>query len=161
MNFFDRQSIPESLLKDRAQAENRPRSRKECHFGDGQGKSYKDNSDNDSDSDSISESDKDNGFEKDARTLRDYSFISFDTNQTFGMHALVQLATRKWLETNGQLELWKQRYIKNLSAEFPTEEYKNWTYCKALFPYAKSAVIQRPKGKESLKKWALLLYNAA
>ncbi|KAL9062882.1 MAG: hypothetical protein Q9161_009717 [Pseudevernia consocians] len=102
MSFFDRQGIPESLVRDRAQAENGPGSREEPYSGDGQGNSNED--DSDSDSDSISESDKDNKFEKDIRILRDYSFISFDTNQTFEMHSLVQLATRKWLEANRQLE---------------------------------------------------------
>ena len=121
MSFFDRQGIPKSLVRDRAQAENRPGNREEPHSGDGQGNSNED--DSDSDSDSISESDKNNEFEKDVRILRVYSFISFDTNQTFEMHSLVQLATRKWLEVNGQLEVWKQCYIKNLSAEFPTGEH--------------------------------------
>ena len=51
------------------------------------------------------------------QTLRDYLFVSVDTDRTFEMHALVQLAMRKWLEANGQLEAWKQRYIKNLSVQ--------------------------------------------
>ena len=157
MSFFDRQGIPESLVRDRAQAEN---GREEPHSGDGQGSSNEDDSDSNSDSDSISESDKDNEFEKDVRILRDYSFISFDTNQTFEMHSLVQLATRKWLKANGQLEVWKQCYIKNLSAKFPTGEHENWTDCQALFPHVNSAVKQRSKGEESLE-WASLMHNAA
>ena len=161
MSFFDRQGIPESLVRDRAQAENGPGSREEPYSGDGQGNSNEDDSDIDSDSDSISESDKDNEFEKDVRILRDYSFISYDTNQTFEMHSLVQLATRKWLKANGQLEVWKQCYTKNLSAKFPTEEHENWIECQALFPHVKSAVTQRPKGEESLREWASLLHNAA
>ena len=159
MSFFDRQGIPKSLVRDRAQAENGPESREEPHSGDGQGNSNED--DSDSDSDSISESDKDNKFEKDIRILRDYSFISFDTNQTFEMHSLVQLATRKWLEANRQLEVWKQCYIKNLSAKFPTGGHENWTDCQALFPHVNSAVTQRPKGWESLREWASLMHNAA
>ena len=160
MSFFDRQSIPESLLKDRAQAEKGPRSRNERYPSDGQRNSNEDNNNSDSDSGSMSEPDKDDEFEKDVRMLRDYLFISFDTNQTFEMHALVQLATRKWLEANKELETWKQRYIKNLSAEFPTGEHENWTYCRALFPHAKSAIMQRPRGEESLREWASLLHNA-
>ena len=30
-----------------------------------------------------------------------------------------------------------------------------------LFPHTKSALAQQPEGKESLKEWALLLYNTA
>ena len=161
MSFFDRQGIPESLVRDRAQAENGPGSREEPHSGDGQGNSNEDDSNSDSDSDSISKLDKDNEFEKDVRILRDYSFISFDTNQTFEMHSLVQLATRKWLEANRQLEVWKQCYIKHLSAKFPIGEHENWTDCQALFPHVNSAVTQRPKGEESLREWASLMHNVA
>ena len=73
----------------------------------------------------------------------------------------MQLATRKWLEANGQLEVWKQCYIENLSDEFPTGEYENWTYCRALFPHARLAVTQRPKAEGLLREWASLLYRAA
>ena len=73
MSFFDRQGIPESLVRDRAQAENGPGSREEPYSDDGQGNSNGD--DSDSDSDSISESDKNNEFVKDVRILRDYSFL--------------------------------------------------------------------------------------
>lgn len=152
MSFFDRQSIPESLLRDRA--ENETENRRSDHK---QGNSDKD----DRSSVSKSESDEDKEFEKDLQILRDYSFIYFEPNQTFKMHALVQLAMRRWLEANGQLEAWKQRYIKNLSAKFPTGEYENWSHCRALFPHAKSAIVQRPKGKESLKVWSSLLLNIA
>ena len=59
-------------------------------------------------------------FEDDIMTLRNYSFISVNTdNATFGMQRLVQLATRQWLEEHGQLERWKQQYIKSLCVELP------------------------------------------
>ena len=111
--------------------------------------------------DDASECSKDDRFEDDVQTLRDYSFLSVGTDRTFEMHALVQLATRKWLEANRKLEQWKQCYIKNLSAKFSTGEHENWTYCQAHFPHAKSAITQRPKAKGSLREWASLLYHAA
>lgn len=77
------------------------------------------------------------------------------------MHGLVQLATQKWLEAHDQLERWKQRYIKNLRAVFPTGEHENWAKCQLLFPHAKSATAQRPDGEDSLREWASVLYNAA
>ena len=80
MSFFDRQGIPESLVRDGAQAENRPGSRKEPHSGDGQGNSNEDNSD--SNSNSILESDKENKFEKDIRILQDYLFRNAFTGAT-------------------------------------------------------------------------------
>ena len=77
------------------------------------------------------------------------------------MHGLVQLATRKWLEGQGQLEGWRQQYIKNLCMEFPAGYYENWPKCQAYFPHAKSVLLQQPEGEESLREWALILYNAA
>ncbi|KAI4251755.1 MAG: hypothetical protein L6R42_008244, partial [Xanthoria sp. 1 TBL-2021] len=153
MSFFDRQGIPEALLRTRAGSGNGHGSQEERDEHDIEEKGEDDN-------DRVSEC-SDDEFEDDMQILRDYSFVSIDTNQTFEMHSLVQLATRKWLEANGQLEAWKQRYIQNLSAEFPTGEHENWTQCQVLFPHAKSAVTQRPSGDRSLRQWASLLHNAA
>src|SRR5204862_2646302 len=100
-------------------------------------------------------------FEDDIQVLRDYSFISSTGAAAFEMHGLVQLAMRKWLEAHGQLERWKQQYIKNLCEEFPPGNYENWEKCLALFPHAKAAVMQQPKREDSLREWATLLYNAA
>ena len=155
MSFFDRQGIPEALVRKRAESGNGHGSQEECDEYNSSREEEEDNEDN------TSECSDDDGFEDDVQTLRDYSFLSVGTDRTFEMHALVQLATRKWLEANRKLEQWKQCYIKNLSAEFPTGEHENWTYCQALFPHAKSAVIQRPKAEGSLREWASLLYHAA
>ena len=93
--------------------------------------------------------------------LRNHSFLFVETDQTFAMHALVQLATCRWLAAHGQIEQWKQLYIKNLAAEFLSGEKENRSSCQALFPHAKSAAIQRPSDDESLRAWASLLQNAA
>jgi tetratricopeptide (TPR) repeat protein len=104
----------------------------------------------------------DDEFEDDVLALRDYSFITVTRDaKTFEMHSLVQLATRTWLESEGQLDKWRGQFISNLCAELPTGEYKNWEKCEALFPHARAALAQRPKDKESLAEWALLLYKAA
>jgi tetratricopeptide (TPR) repeat protein len=104
----------------------------------------------------------DDSFEEDVLVLRDYSFITVtrDVN-TFEMHNLVQLATRMWLENQGQVERWKKQFISRLCAELPTGEHENREKCQALFPHARAALAQRPEDKESLKEWALLLYKAA
>ena len=154
MSFFDRQGIPEVLIRNRAEIGNGHRSQEKPDKHDGR-EEEEDNEDN------TSECTENDGFEDDVQTLRDYSFLSVGTDRTFEMHGLVQLATRKWLEANGKLEQWKQCYIKNLSAEFPNGEYENWSYCRALFPHAKSAITQRPEAEGSLREWASLLYNAA
>lgn len=101
-------------------------------------------------------------FEQDVVTLRDYSFITATKDkETLEMHSLIQLATRTWLENQGQLDKWREQFISNLSAELPIGEHENWEKCKTLFPHARVAMTQRPKGEEMLKKWASLLYKAA
>lgn len=159
MSFFDRQGIPEALVRKRAESGNGHGSQEELDERDG--REEEEEEEEEDNEDNVSECSEDDGFEDDVQTLRDYSFLSVGTDRTFEMHALVQLATRKWLEANGTLEQWKQCYIKNLSAEFPTGEHENWTYCQTLFPHVKSAVTQRPKAKGSLRDWASLLHNAA
>jgi tetratricopeptide (TPR) repeat protein len=104
----------------------------------------------------------DDGFEDDVLALRDYSFVTVTTDaSTFEMHSLVQLATRTWLESEGQLDRWRERFISNLCTELPTGEHENREKCQALFPHAQAALAQRPKSRESLEEWALLLYKAA
>ena len=174
MSFFDRQGIPEALVRKRAASnydhrEEDPKRKdktgeEERQEGEGEGEGdeeKEEDEEEEEDNDSVSGCSEDDGFEDDVQTLRNYLFLSVGADRTFEMHALVQLATRKWLEANRQLEQWKQCYIKNLSAEFPTGGHENWTYCQTLFPHAKSAVIQRPKAEGSLREWASLLYNAA
>jgi hypothetical protein len=152
MSFFDRQGIPEALVRGQSGTGNR-------HKGVGAISAGCENSDSDN---SESEASVDDGFKEDILTLRSYSFIALTTDKTtFDMHRLVQLATRKWLEGQGQLETWKEQYINNLCKAFLTGVYKNWAQCQALFPHAKSALSQPPKSKESRRQWALLLYNAA
>jgi tetratricopeptide (TPR) repeat protein len=152
MSFFDRQGIPESLLQRKDEEENK---HKDSETANRDTEEY--------DEDEIeSEFSLTDDFEDDILILKNYSFIfvNIDTT-TFGMHRLVQLATREWLKLHSQLEKWRQRFIKNLCAEFPSGEYENWSKCGSLFPHAKSAMAQKPEQKDSLIQWALLLYNAA
>jgi tetratricopeptide (TPR) repeat protein len=108
-----------------------------------------------------STTDNDN-FEDDVLTLRDYSFITVTKEaNTFEMHNLVQLATRTWLGTQGQLHKWQARFISNLCVEMPTGQHENWQKWQVLFPHAKAALAQRPQDKDSLRKWALVLYQAS
>ena len=151
MSFFDHQGIPEALLRNQTKQGNAGQAQR--------GRSG--NDDTDDDEDSESQSSVSDEFEDDVLALRNYSFIFVNKDTTtFEMHGLVQIATRKWLEANGQLEKWKQQYIKNHYVEFPTGEFQNWKKCQALFPHAKSAATQRPEEQVSLIEWASLLYKA-
>ncbi|RJE21950.1 Kinesin light chain, partial [Aspergillus sclerotialis] len=144
MSFFDRQGIPEALLRDESRQGNAEPS------------------DGDDTSDSESPSSVSDEFNDDILILRRYSLISVNIDRiTFNMHSLVQLATRRWLEVNGELERWKRQYIRNLNAEFPTGEYENWAQYQVLYPHAKSAARQRPQERDPLLEWAAVLYKAA
>jgi hypothetical protein len=152
MSFFDRQGIPDTLLQNRSQqTETAISNYVDTDTG------YSDN-----DEDGTSKSSVSDGFEEDVSVLRNYLFISVNTNGTsFEMHGLVQLAMRKWLEAHGQIERWKHQFIKNLDVEFPTGEYENWERCQALFPHAQSAASQKPKEQDSLIDWTSVLYKGA
>ncbi|KAH8722859.1 P-loop containing nucleoside triphosphate hydrolase protein [Phaeosphaeriaceae sp. PMI808] len=152
MSFYDRQGIPDTLLRDHPEEET---ARQDQNERDGSYQVWEDEGASQS-------SASDDKFEDDILTLRDYSFISVNADgATFEMHGLVQLATRKWLEVHDRLEQWKQRFVSNLCAAFPTGDYENWAVCQALFPHAKSAAAQRPEREDSLRDWASLLYKAA
>ncbi|MCJ1251979.1 hypothetical protein MMC30_009217 [Trapelia coarctata] len=162
MSLFDRQGISEALVRNRVeiktsnqfQHKRRPRAiRYIIRVFDRNSKSQEAHEENSEHADE---------FENDLLMLRNYSFISVTEDRTtFEMHALVQLAMRKWLEASGQLEKWRQQFVRNLCAEFPTGEYENWERCQALFPHAKSAAAQQPEGQRSLRDWASILYKAA
>ena len=93
MSFFDRQGIPQAVIRKRTETGNVY----DDDWSDGRHK-------NDDEASEISNGD---GFEDDIQMLRDYSFISIGVDTTaFEIHGLVQLATRKWLEAHGQLERW-------------------------------------------------------
>lgn len=144
MSFFDRQGIPETILRDQ--------------------RSQDTNTGMIEDSSSEEEEDRvaDLSFEDDVVTLSDYSLISVgERRTTFTMHRLVQLTVRVGLRTHKQLEQWKGIFINNLYCEFPTGNYKNWGKCRSLFPHVKSAVSQRPESRTALEQWATLLYRGA
>ncbi|KAJ5719220.1 hypothetical protein N7493_007675 [Penicillium malachiteum] len=132
MSFFDRQGIPESLI--------RRQTKTHC-------------------SSSACEFDKSPDFEDAIITLRDYSFISISETNVFTIHRLVQLTTRMWLESHGQLDIWKEKFIHNLWEDFPNGQYENWERCRSLFAHVKSAMSQKPSSVESQRKWATLLYR--
>jgi hypothetical protein len=147
MSFFDRQGIPEELL--RVQPENNHASRSEL-------------SDDSSNDENVSDSDTLDDFEDDITTLRDFSFISVSENGLFfTMHRLVQLTTHMWLKNHGQTEQWREMFISRIYNKFPTGEYEDWEICRRLFPHVKAAMSQRPESQKSLREWAKLLSKGA
>jgi hypothetical protein len=137
MSFFDRQGIPKDLLRPRTERQGAQTIQTE---------KLRNHGDSDSEDELSQSRAGDNEFEDDIVSLRNFCFISVDTSGTsFEMHALVQLATRLWLEANSKLEQWKEQFVSNPCAAFPTGGYENWAACRALFAHARSAVGQPPE----------------
>jgi tetratricopeptide (TPR) repeat protein len=152
MSFFDRQGIPESIL----------RAQQEQQSKEGLYQDMTEDSSSEEDADCVSNSDADHHFEDDIITLFDYSFISMGEHITvLTMHRLVQLTIRVWLKTHGQFDHWKEIFISKLRYAFPISKYEDWETCRSLFPHVRSAHSHRPKSRESREKWATLLYRGA
>ncbi|KAJ5857210.1 Tetratricopeptide-like helical [Penicillium solitum] len=165
MSFFDRQGIPENLVRDRPQANYGSRS-VSALLGESGDSSDREISVSgldldDASDEETSDSDTSLDFEDDITTLRDYSFITINEKSSFMMHRLVQLTTRAWLNLHEQIDQWKDKFISILCDEFPTGEYKNWETCNLLFPHVKSAMSQRPTSAELQRRWASLLHRGA
>ncbi|KAJ5368856.1 P-loop containing nucleoside triphosphate hydrolase protein [Penicillium cataractarum] len=146
MSFFDRQGIPEIVLRDPTESNNNnnpvdaPRASK----------------DNDNGHDGTNSIDI---FEDDIVALRNYSLINISTEgTTFTMHRLIQLAIQEWLRTQEQLKMWKVCFIQRLCALFPEDWPHNFPLVRLLFPHVKYSLIQMPEN--SIQEWATLLRNA-
>ncbi|CEJ62482.1 hypothetical protein PMG11_10979 [Penicillium brasilianum] len=125
MSFFDRQGIPDYLLRASFQDDDHDETMSDIDegytpFGPAYQKEESiENALADPDgsiagmaSFNLSQLD----FEDSIATLQDYSFISTNPETlAFEMHGLVQLSIQEWLSTQGRLEHWKEIFIRNLS----------------------------------------------
>ncbi|PVH91625.1 hypothetical protein DM02DRAFT_722341, partial [Periconia macrospinosa] len=149
MSFFDRQGIPADVLRDRAgQAGTSGQQQQEA---------------NDPPSGDImsQSSEGDDEFEDDVVTLRNFCFISVESDsRNFEMHALVQLATREWLDANSRPEQWRREFTALMAREFPSGSFENWTRCQVLLPHVAPMFDKKPTEEELLQDWAQVLYNA-
>ncbi|OAP63772.1 hypothetical protein AYL99_02999 [Fonsecaea erecta] len=154
MSCFDRHGIPMALLRCRRVLKSRDQNEERPHKNA--------DLDNRCGLEDAPQLNKDNLLEDDIEMLQRLSFISTGQDGvTVDVHALVQLATRKWLEANGKAETWMREAINTLSAAFPTDEHKNQHLCQALFPHVQPLVFQQPKDVDGLRDWASLLHRAA
>jgi tetratricopeptide (TPR) repeat protein len=152
MSFFDRQAVPQALLL----ASTIPDS--DDVSQNGEDNDLEDNDLGDSQSDSGSRTEELN---EDILLLRDYSFISVTSDSAiFEMHALVQLATQKWLGGNARYSQWRNKFIQVLDDEFLKIGSSHSPKAKALFPHAFAALQLDAAGTYAQPLLASLLYNA-
>ncbi|KAI0184815.1 hypothetical protein EV127DRAFT_504239 [Xylaria flabelliformis] len=134
MSFFDCQAIQEELVKPVSSNEN---GNFETHSDD-ESTSTSESSNNASEDDTYD----DEEFEEDIATLQNYCLISTnEIGDTFEMHGLVQLSTRKWLDMHEETEKFKMKCISRLAWVFPWPEFSNWPVCRKLFPHVEQAVL--------------------
>ncbi|KAK0617248.1 hypothetical protein B0T14DRAFT_262902 [Immersiella caudata] len=158
MSFFDRQGIPGWVLKP-SRTTSTARAGDLDKAGDRESDDSGSTTDDDVDDSIYAGGDVDDRFEDDVAMLRDYCLVSTDeTGDKFEMHGLVQLSTRKWLEMSKQQESFKQQFIKQMAASFPTGEYDNWATCRGLFAHVQVALGYRPS-EDVAETWAKLLHN--
>ncbi|KAI6330283.1 hypothetical protein MCOR28_011694 [Pyricularia oryzae] len=147
MSFFDRQGIPESLLRGSDNGlggKQEDAKLKEAEDSEGEGDG----------------SEAGDLFEDDVAMLRDYCLVSTDEEgDVFEMHGLVQLSTRKWLEARGLQETFKEQFVRRMATSFPTGDYSNWATCRRLFAHVEIAMGHRPADGEAEEAWAKLLHN--
>ena len=76
--------------------------------------------------------------------------------QSFEMHRLVQLSTRKWLEQNNQLEKWRKESVRIMARAFPSGEPETWTDCQVLLPHSKEVLSYAlsDEDKDEVLHWA-------
>src|SRR2546429_451303 len=81
--------------------------------------------------------------------------------QSFEMHRLVQLSTRKWLEKNKRLEKWRKESVKIMARAFPSGEYKTWTDCEVLLPHSKEVMSYVSSDEDEVLNRATVAVNTA
>ncbi|KAI1122550.1 hypothetical protein F5Y10DRAFT_287057 [Nemania abortiva] len=141
--FFDPQGIPEYLV--------RPLDQKERY-------SHERNTENES---ITSHGGLDDEFEEDIAKPIDFCLVSTNkSGDILEMHALVQLATQRWLDMHKETKNFMKQYIHRMAQAFPPTHFENWETCRQLFPHVERAICCCPADDESLVEWARLLRNA-
>ena len=101
-------------------------------------------------------------FEDALAPLNDFALIASEADgKCFGMHRLVQLATRTWLHIHGEITKWEKEAVTLLSESFPTGSHENWKICVALLPHAEAVLRYQYSEQEYSLQQTKVLYNTA
>ncbi|KAH8669305.1 hypothetical protein BGZ61DRAFT_483478 [Ilyonectria robusta] len=104
---------------------------------------------------------KEDALEEDLETLRGYLLVAVMADkEIFEMHTLVQFCTQVWLSSFSNIQQWKREFLKVISDQYPSGEYKNWPECKRLDPHIDKILKEEPNSTEDVLRWARLLTNA-
>jgi tetratricopeptide (TPR) repeat protein len=93
----------------------------------------------------------------DLNILKGYSLISPTAERgIWKMHPLVQLCTRAWLASSGDLNEWRLKFLALMRRELDPENLGRWEDYKELLPHIEGFYQSEPTAK-SLEKWLFLL----
>ena len=99
-------------------------------------------------------------FEDAIGTLIQFSFVTEEKEQkVFAMHRLVQVATRKWIETYGEVERFQEEALRLVWHHYPNGEYENWSTCEALEPHAQIVLNYTYDSEPCKVQRSSILYN--
>ncbi|KAI1416416.1 P-loop containing nucleoside triphosphate hydrolase protein [Hypoxylon sp. FL1857] len=101
-------------------------------------------------------------FHKSLGALQAFALVTQQQRmQSYSMHRLVQLATRRWLHTKGEQRHYKITALMRLAQRFPRGEYETREACSALASHAR-LVLSYEDAADSIKlDSAMLLQNLA
>ncbi len=95
-------------------------------------------------------------------TLQAFSLINTGSDgQGYGLHRLVQLATRRWLELQGTTKLWEEKALLVVADHFPTGNFETWTTCERLLPHAQAVIQCKDISETYPVEYSTLLHNVA
>ena len=101
-------------------------------------------------------------FEDAIGVLTRFSFLVKEKDRKgFAIHRLVQLATRKWNETYGEVERVQKEALRLVSKNYPNGEHRNWKTCEALEPHAQIVLNYIYDSAECKLQQSQILYNGA
>lgn len=171
MSMFDRQAIPKDLVEEYCHEQLRDKSDSvvevDGHFeGDsGIGSDY--NSDSETAS-AGSDASSDAGSETTLEVanalgiLQAFSFISQARNDTYDMHRLVHLVTRKRLLQETTMLHFTSEALKIIARTFPLGQFENRVACLTYLPHALALLVRfNPQSDEAKIQTGKLLYNVA
>ena len=97
-------------------------------------------------------------------TLKAFSFISEEIGAaTFIIHRLVQVSTRKWLATHGDIAKWQEMALNAVTTSFPfdSDDIEKWNTCDALLPHVQVVRQYTYVSNECLLKKAEILHKSS
>ncbi|ORY58756.1 P-loop containing nucleoside triphosphate hydrolase protein [Pseudomassariella vexata] len=90
-------------------------------------------------------------------TLKGYAFITQrGDSDSFDIHRLVRLATRKWLQKRGEWQEWTANVIQRLSSVYPVPRHENKEIWTRYIAHGQSALEFQDGCSNQESEWTLL-----